>query len=219
MKMQKIATLSDDLREFVQSGRYEKYILELMNRSKVIFPGQYLRNENQSCNQCDFYEVETLEKFEAKLPFDKKEGKLICSNQGSFQAWLEFMMDEEAEFSEKIILERGKHSVADLRLYKTMEKRLLTVEQDENPVILFPYPITLDMEGDGGLNLLHFCSDILSAIFNELKKNGVVGNRKVFVIYPSADQKLVLRCMNTNQREYLSPEALNEVFSYSFTLL
>lgn len=52
--IQKIATLSDELKSFIQSGNYEPYILELMNRSKVIFLGQYAKNEDQSNNQCDF---------------------------------------------------------------------------------------------------------------------------------------------------------------------
>ena len=120
MEINSVATLSDDLRKFIQSGNYEPYILDLMNRSSVIFPGQYERNTDQSDNQSDFYDVQTLEKYEAKLPFDKKEGKLICSNQGSFKEWLKFMMDEEAEFGEKMILERGKHSIDTLRLYKTL---------------------------------------------------------------------------------------------------
>lgn len=163
MEVKKIATLSDDLKRFVQSGNYEPHILKLMNRSKVIFPGHYERNLEQSENQCDFYDVKTGEKFEAKLPFDKKEGELICSNHGSLKAWLEFMMDEEAEFGEKIIMERGKHRLDSLKLYKTLRKRLESVQKDENAVILFPYPITLDMEGNGEVNLLHCCSDILSS--------------------------------------------------------
>lgn len=219
MEVKKLASLSDGLKRFVQSGNYEPYILELMNRSKEIFPGQYERNLKQAENQCDFYEVKTGEKFEAKLPFDKKEGELICSNHGSLKAWLEFMMDEETEFGEKIILERGKYRLDSLKLYKTLRKRLESVQKDENAIILFPYPITLDMEGNGEVNLLHFCSDILSSIYSELVKNGVVGSRKVFVIYPSADNKIVLRCLNTNQREFLICQALNEIFTYSFSLV
>lgn len=219
MEVKKIATLSDDLKRFVQSGNYEPHILKLMNRSKVIFPGHYERNLEQSENQCDFYDVKTGEKFEAKLPFDKKEGELICSNHGSLKAWLEFMMDEEAEFGEKIIMERGKHRLDSLKLYKTLRKRLESVQKDENAVILFPYPITLDMEGNGEVNLLHCCSDILSSIYCELVKNSVVGLRKVFAIYPSADNKIVLRCLNTNQREFLVCRELNDVFAYSFSLI
>lgn len=219
MEVKKVATLSDDLKWFVQSGNYEPYILELMNRSKVIFPGHYEQNLEQSENQCDFYDDKTGEKFEAKLPFDKKEGELICSNHGSLKAWLEFMMDEEAEFGRKIIMERGTHRLDSLKLYKTLRKRLESVQNDENAVILFPYPIVMDMEGNGEVNMLHFCGDILSSIYCELVKNGVVGKREVFVIYPSADNKIVLRCLNTDRREFLVCWELNNIFTYSFSLI
>lgn len=219
MEMRQVATLSGELKTFIQSGNYEPYILALMNESKSVFPGQYMHNENQSRSQCDFYDIRTSEKYEAKLPFDKKEGQLICSNNANLKEWLEFMLDEESEFCDRIIRERGKYRIDDLRLYKTVEKRLKTVQEDENAIILFPYPITLDMEGNGDLNLLHFCGDILSSIFGELVRNGVVGNRKVYVIYPSMDDKIVLRCLNTNQREYLVSNELSRVFSYSVSLL
>lgn len=219
MEMRQVATLSDKLKTFIQSGNYEPYILTLMNQSELVFPSQYAANKEQAHSQCDFYDIRTSEKYEAKLPFDEKEGQLICSNNADLKKWLEFMMDEETEFSDRIIRERGKYRVDSLRLYKTLEKRLKTVQHDENAIILFPYPITLDLEGDGGLNLLHFCGDILSSIFGELMRNGVIGTRKIYVIYPSMDDKIVLRCLNTNQREYLVSIELSVVFSYSFSLL
>ena len=215
MEIRQVATLSDDLKSFIQSGNYEQYILDLMNKSTKVFQGQYASNEDQSCNQCDFYDVQTFEKFEAKLPFDKKEGRLICSNNADFKAWIEFMMDEEAEFGEKIIQQRGKYSVDSLRLYKTMKKRINTVQDDENAVILFPYPITFDIEHDS----VFFCGDILSTIFSELVKNGVIGTRKIYVIYPSLDNKMVLRCLNNDKREYLISADMNRVFSYTFLSL
>ena len=115
MEVRKVATLSDDLKGFIQSDNYEPYIVELINRSKVIFLGQYKQNKKQSQKQYNFYDVETGEKYEAKLPFHMKEGELIFSNHGSLKACLKFMMDEEAEFGEKIILERGKHRIDSLK--------------------------------------------------------------------------------------------------------
>ena len=216
MELCQVATLSDELKVFIQSGNYESYILDLMNQSTLVFSSQYAANENQSNNECDFYDVKSFEKYEAKLPFDKKEGQLICSNNSNLKAWIEFMLDEEEEFGDKIIQQRGKYSVDSLRLYKTMEKRIKTVQDDENAVILFPYPITCDMEGDGGVNMLHFCGDILSAIFLELVKNGIIGTRKIYVIYPSLDSKMVVRCLNNNQREYICSPAMVRFFSYTF---
>ena len=56
-----------------------------MNESKTVFPGVYEQHQKQSKGECDFYDVNTLEKYEAKLPFDKKEGKLICSNNSNLK--------------------------------------------------------------------------------------------------------------------------------------
>lgn len=216
MEIYQLAELTTELQKFLQSGNYEPYILNLMNRSTRVFPGQYASNKDQSHSQSDFYDVDTLEKYEAKLPFDKQEGRLICSNNANFAEWLKLMLDEEAEFGERIIRQRGKCCIGDLKLFKTMEKRLETVKSDENAVFFFPYPITFDMEYEGELNLIQMCGDILSAIYVELVRRNAVASRKIFVIYPSVDEKMVLRCLNNNQREYLSVQNTQLLFSYKF---
>ena len=220
MELRQQAVLSEKLKTFIQSGNYESYVLELMNLSKIVFFAQYERNPIQSAGECDFFDVKTHEKYEAKLPFDKKEVELICRRDSNLKKWLEFMMDEEAEFGEKIVENRGKYKIADLQLYRTLEKRLNDVQQDENAIILFPCPITLDIEPvKGCLNLLGMTSDILSSIFSQLVRNNVVGKRNIYAIYPSMDEKIVLRCLNTDQREYLAFDRLKEIFAYSFVLL
>ena len=220
MEMRQQAVLSEKLKTFIQNGNYEGYILELMNQSKIVFPGRYEWNSIQSKGECDFFDVETYEKYEAKLPFDKNEGELICRRDSDIKKWLEFMMNEEAEFGEKIIENRGKYKIDDLQLYRTLEKRLNDVQQDENAIILFPCPITLDIEPiEGCLNLLGMTSDILSSIFSQLVRNNIIGKRKVYAIYPSMDEKIVLRCLNTGAREYLVFDGLKDIFEYSFVLL
>ena len=217
MELKKIAVISDEFKEFIQSGNYEVSILKLMNQSRIVFPNTYIRNEIQSSSECDFVDTITAEKYEAKLPFDKREGILICSNKGNLKDWLVYMMDEEAEFGELIIEKRGQHSVTELKLYKTLVKRLKTVQESENAIFFFPYPITLDMDPYDSFSMLQFCSDILDSVFRELKKNGLVGNRKVYAIYPSLDEKMVLRCLNDNKREYLSSIDAEKYFKYSFS--
>lgn len=127
------------------------------------------------------------------------------------------MMDEEAEFGELIIEKRGQHSVTELKLYKTLAQRLITVQENENAIFFFPYPITLDMDPYDNFSMLQFCSDILDSVFGEFKRNGLVGgDRKVYAIYPSIDEKMVLRCLNDNKREYLSCADTEKYFKYSF---
>ena len=219
MELQKLAVISEDFKNFIQSGNYEILILNLMNQSRIVFPNIYRRNENQSNSECDFVDTITEEKYEAKLPFDKKEGALICSNAGNLKDWLVYMMNEEAEFGELIIKKRGQHSVTELKLYQTLAKRLKTVQENENAVLFFPYPITLDMDPVNEFSILQLCSDILDSVFRELKMNGLVGKRKIYGIYPAIDGKIVLRCLNDNKREYLSCVDLEKYFKYSFSLM
>ena len=126
MELRQIASFSDELKTFIQSGHYEPYILALMNKSTKIFPGQYACNKDQSCNQCDFYEIHTFEKFEAKLPFDKKEGQLICSNNANLKEWMKFMIDEEAELKAK-----KKQEKKEAKEKKKKEKELAKKEKEK----------------------------------------------------------------------------------------
>ena len=153
------------------------------------------------------------------MPFNKKEGELICRNNYNLKEWISFMMREEEEFGDKIIIQRGKYTVDSLRLYRTLEKRLNDVKVDEHVIFFFPYPITFDMEPIGDeAPLYQMVSDILSALFRDLKRNGVIGNRKVYAMYPTMDKKIALRCLNNDLREYISYNELDEIFTYRFAL-
>ena len=218
MTIRTIVTISNSFKTFLQSGHYEDAILKLMNRSKHVFPYVYSYNENQSNGECDFISTEpdahNLIKYDAKLPFDGKEGKMICSKKSDFLKWIQFMMDEASEFSSCMILNRGMHNVNEITLYKTIEKRLCTIKEDENVVFFFPYPITHDGEG---MIFTQRASDILSAIYDELKRNGKVGARTIYVIYPSMDKKMTLRCLNNNMREFLDSPEISQHISYEFS--
>lgn len=43
-----------------------------------------------------------------------------------------------------------------------------------------------------------------------------IGTREVFVIYPAIDGDIVLRCLNTNKREYIRFPEFDEFVSYRF---
>ena len=217
MTIQTIATISNSFKTFLQSGNYESAILKLMNESSRVFPHSYGHNDNQSHGECDFISYEgdekRLVKYDAKLPFDKKEGALICSKKADFIKWFDFMISEASEFNSCMIRNRGIHNVNEIQLYRTIDKRLATIKEDENVIFFFPYPITHDGEG---MFFTQLASDILSAIFDQLNREGKVGARKIYVIYPSMDQKLALRCLNNNIREFLPSAEISQHISYEF---
>ena len=207
------ASIADAFSDLMRGGNYEKLILVLMNNSQKIFPHQYLHNDKQPRGECDFVDIHTGEKYDAKLAFGKTEGKLIGSNRRDFEAWYRYMLAEEVEFSE-CITPCGLKNIENLTLYKTIENLLQKIAPDENAIFLIPYPIA----PDGKLmHHVHFSSDILSAIFNHLRKCGAFLERRIYTIYPAMDHTIVLRCMNNNAREYISCPELDSFIRYDFT--
>ena len=207
-----IASISECFSKLINKNEYEPRLCELMNQSKEIFPGQYERVVEQSAGQCDFVEVKTGTKFDAKLPFKSKHGELIGSRNHNFRKWIELMHEEEAEFGEEIIGTRGRNT-ASLELYQIMEERVLSLEKDENAIFFFPYPIVADCQE---ADFICFASDLLDAIFRELKRSNKIGTRSIYVIYPAFDGTIVLRCLNNNRREYLRYKGFDEFIHYQF---
>ena len=209
-----VAHISDNFSTLIRSDIYEHYLLNLMNQSKKIFPNNYEWNKQQSHGECDFFDTLTKQKYDAKLPLNKSQGKLIGSRNHDYCAWFKQMIDEEAEFENCIEGTQGLRNVDQLSLYKIMEQRLSSISADEHAIFFFPYPIVFDVEGAVHLQ---FASDLLSAIFSELRRNGLVEERMIYVIYPSADCKVVLRCLNTRQREYLATTELDDYIVYELS--
>lgn len=206
-----VASVFDKFSKLINKNVYEPRLCNLMNKSSLIFPGQYQWITEQSSGQCDFIEIGTGIKFDAKLPFFPKHGKLIGSNNHGFKKWIELMQQEEAEFGEDIVATRG-NNISSLELYKIMECRLESIELDEHVIFFIPYPIVLDSKE---FEFIHSISDYLDAIFRELKKKNKVGSRNIYVIYPAIDGDIVLRCLNDNSREFLHFSEFDEFITYS----
>ena len=209
------AIINDNFKELIRGGNYEKLIEQLMNDSQKIFPNKYKHLEKQSKGECDFIDLSTNQKYDAKLLFSGKDGKLVGSRNSDFGEWMQIKLDEVAEFSE-YIEKRGQFDIENLTIYKIFKDRLATVAPDEYPIIFIPYPVVLDGEG---LDILHFCGDLLSAIFTELKKKNLVKERKLYVIYPCVENALVIRCLNNSQREFFSDHELRKYIAYDVSLV
>ncbi len=216
MVIQNYATISERFKSFIKGGEYECVILELLNASTQLFPNQYEHLESQSNGECDFIDKKTGAKYDAKLPITKEQGKWIGSRDSDFEKWLKSMMNECAEFSEKIIKERGFHKVEELKLYDIMKKEIENDKSDENIIFFFPFPIVFDYP-EGVYR--QFASDILSNIYDALKENGIIGDQKIYAIYPGADRTIAIRLLNTGVREWFPAEILDEYIRYDAFLV
>ena len=211
MEMQIFATISNDFKWLIKSGNYENLILELMNKSIKLFPNQYEHIESQAKGECDFVDIQTKTKYDAKLPFTPRQGQLIGSNNANYENWIASMLSECAEFSQKMIHLRDIHNIEDLTLYDVMKKAIENDKADENIIFFFPFPIVC--ESSGGI-FGQFASDILSNIYDALNRSGIIKERKVYAIYPSIDNKIGIRLLNTGVREWFSSDIMSRYIEY-----
>ena len=202
-------SINNTFRKVIQSGNYEKIIFELMNKSKVVFPGKFQKKEEQPDGECDFVNSENKKKYEAKLFLGKDEGKLISSNNYDYEKWLNISFERIYEYSE-YIYSRGTKDIKQLQLYKIFDYLLPKIKEDENIILLFLYPITLDIEG----SILPFCSDVLTDIYQTLKTEYSFSNRDFYVIYPTVNGEVVLRDLKNDKREYFIDNQLSEFIRY-----
>ena len=216
MDMHVLATISTKFKFLIQGGNYEKVILSLLNKSTKLFPNPFEHIFSQDNGECDFIDKKTKTKYDAKLPITKNQGRWIGCNNADFEKWILSMIDECAEFSKKIIQERGLHSIEELKLYKVMKNLIEKDKLDENIIFFFPFPVVYESsQGVYG----QFASDILSNIYSALNKNGVVGKRRIYAIYPSVDNQIGIRLLNTGVREWFSSDILDEYIKYDVYLL
>lgn len=192
------STIHNDIKELIKSGNYEKIILDLMNSSKTIFPNAYIHLDNQAHGECDFVDSVTGEKFDAKIPIDQKQGKIIGSRNGDIRALTTELHNEALEF-QSCFSEEQKKPINELKLFKKMKYNISKTKADENVIFFIPYPIVFDFENFPLIGI----QDLLKKIYCEMAITFDLSQKHLYAIYISFDKKMVLRDLETDKREYL----------------
>jgi len=165
--------IGDTFKNLIKNGRYEILIGGLMNASKYVFEGEYEHIESQANGECDFVEKNTRKKFDAKLCFNKSEGKMIGAPKGEMIKWLEEMNEYFADVKPYSLPQ-------ELKIYKFLKDKLNTIKDDENLIVYIPFPMMLDIPEV--CNLL--TSTTLDIAVEELKNEGITKGRQIFAIFP-----------------------------------
>ena len=208
------STISDSFAEFIKSGNYEQIIYELMCRSEVTFPNTYKHNQEQSHGECDFVDIATGEKFDAKLALNSKHGRVIGSKNGNINHLIKIMSQEAMEFS-KCYEGATRLKKEELTLYKVLENLVKKIKADENGIFFFPFPITFDYK-DSIFSIIG--RDILQVLYEELKEKGLVNMKNLYVLYPAIDNTIVLRNMEEKVREYLRCPEFDDYIVYKYEI-
>lgn len=202
--------IHNEVKDIIKSGNYEKIILDLMNASKEIFPSRYTHLDNQAHGECDFVDVVTGEKFDAKIPIDKRQGQRIGSRKGDVSALTTEFHNEALEFQYCFVGDQKK-PITELNLFKKMKNNISKTKSDENVIFFIPYPIVIDFEGFPLIG----ASDLLKKIYRELSASIDISGKHLYAIYISFDRKMVLRNLETDKREYLQFPEMQHYVDYN----
>ena len=202
--------IHNDIKDLIKSGNYEKIILDLMNSSKEIFPSRYTHLDNQAHGECDFVDVVTGEKFDAKIPIDKRQGQMIGSLKGDVGTLTTEFQNEILEFQHCFVGDQKK-PITELSLFKKMKNNISKTKVDENVIFFIPYPIVFDFEGFP----LVGASDLLKKIYRGLSATTDTSKKHLYAIYISFDRKMVLRDLETDKREYLQFPEMQHYVDYN----
>ncbi len=215
MKINNMLTVSNNLIELFRNHEYEHYVLSFMNKSKKVFPGEYVMMKEQSHGECDFIEVNSNAKYDAKLPFLRKQIELLTDgkrHKPQIEQWINTMRAEASDFNPLYIRNNKDYDIAETKLYQIMKKAILRDKIDEHIIFFLPYPISISFSGS---IFLQFCTDYLKAIYDRLIDDICLNGRKIFVIYPASKKnQFALRDLSIYQTEYIFCDELEKYFCF-----
>ena len=211
LKTQTLITIDNTFRDLIKAQNYEKYVLEIINRSQSIFNERHFTHiSSQSHGECDF-EDDQERKYDAKLILDKNQGQLIGDTKNNLRDWLSAMLEEKTEFGESI-KRRDISFVANTKLYRIMKERIGSVKADESAILFIPFPIVDDNQGSFFLRLN---TDFLQAVYDKMVEDKVVNCQAVYFIYPSMEPHVYVLRDSERNREFIRCDELKDFITYN----
>lgn len=205
-------SFSNQFRDLFKRQCYEKYVFDILNKSnKLFYDKQFVKSSSEANGECDFTDKNGL-KYDVKLLINTQQGELIGQKKNELELWINEMRKESSEFSD-CIRQGGLTNIRNTKLYGIMYSVMGKFAPDENAILFCPFPLVNEIEGSV---FLQFATDYLQAVYNQLKKENVVGTRETYFIYPSMQKNIfVLRNADSRAREYIDASELEEYFSFN----
>lgn len=184
--LEHLCAFSEKMIDGLKSKVYEKFVLSLMNASESVFPHKYEYIEQQSHGECDFIDIATKEKFDAKLPLERKQVEFLTKGKQhapDYSKWIQELQSELSELNMKSI-QSGEFKITSTKLYQIMKEEIKKDKSDENIIFFFPFPVAPTYPG--AVFLIH-ATDFPSMVFHQLEKEGELdfSQRSIYEIYPS----------------------------------
>lgn len=210
------AIISNDLIILLDSDVYEPKIAEIINLSKKVFPEEYFYKEKQPNGECDYIGLTSNKKYDAKLPFESKQVKLLTDGKRhspQIVEWLKQLYSEASDFNPLKLREDPNYSVASTKLYNIMKEQLDKDKPDENIIFFIPFPIV--MYSENGTSFLNQTSNYLTCIYDTLKSEKKLLEREIYAILPSFTKNIwALVDLEKRTVEFIEYNGFEKFISY-----
>lgn len=206
LKSEFISYIASDVSDLVSGGNYELLINKLMNNSNTVFQSNYHHIDKQDKGEPDFIDDVFGDKFDAKLILSSEQGKDLCSRNKDIEDYSEWIVKINNELYD-CVADSYNHKIEDTIIYQLFTRLINKIKDDENLIVLFTYPF-MNIYKDSITDTL---CDYMDILYSSLKKYFVT--RKLYVIYPTMDNYITLRRMDTNTKEYLRSNEFESYFS------
>ena len=207
-KVQVKIGISEYYAHLLKKDIYEDAVCEIMNASAVVFPDEYQRIEMQSHGESDFKNLNTGQMIDGKLLFREKQCYLLAMGEEKLQKWLDSLKDEAAELLD-LVKQNDDEPFMESSMYFEMTQRLQSIKKGEDVVFFMPYPLAIRYKS--GI-IAYLTINVFRRIFEVLQKNQpeITEEKRVYIIYPTTDERVVLAELTSDTVEYLNEGFLAE---------
>lgn len=195
--------IKDNYKDLIQKEIYENIILDIINKSKIVFPQNYKHIDKQDNGESDFESILTGERIDAKTIFPQTQ----CRNLslGNLEDFYKMICEETNDIFEAIMHD---NDISSTILYKQIIEAFKKISSNEHIILFIPFPFTLEFEKS---LTSRFASDIFSQMIFKMKKEdpSFFNKHKIYFIYPNLENKIVLKNIWTGEIEYLKSDYIS----------
>ena len=198
--------VSDDFKTLLTRGnKYEDFVLEIMNKSTIIFPKKYKKVEEQSNSQPDFVDEEENDFFDAKLVVSEEQCKKLCG-YNNVSIFFEEIRLQNNDIYDSIIKDDNR----ELQLEKILKKQLCKdATKNKNIIFFFTFPIGSEF---ARCVTSFFFPTYMTVLFSKIAF--LAEGRRIIGICPTLDDHYEIRELGKEYPEFVEYFNLDRYYKW-----
>lgn len=188
---------------------YELFLLDIMNKSEIVFEKQYIHQKDQPNGESDYKTYDETEFIDAKILFYNEQ--CIALKQDKIYEFLDKIACEINELYD-LIMKGNYTSIKETILYKEINERFNKIKENEDVILFIPFYFT--NEEEYAFTDYAFV-DIFSHTLYQLKEDRkeFFEKHKIYLVYPNIENKIILKSIKDDEEkiEFLKTNILKNI--------